>query len=357
MKLTSLKWKIQICYLRGGLLALAVCFFFASTSLAQLADTSIAFVSERDWDWPAEQNWNTEIYLMNPNGKQIRRLTEQPKYDSKPAWSPDGKQITFMSYRDLERRFPEDGIALGEIYLMNADGTNPINLTQAPERADGVSSWSPDGKQIAFTSAELFNADLLANSDIFVMDADGANPINLTNHNALNQTPDWSPDGNRIAFSSNRDGNWEIHLMNPDGANPINLTNHPARDGRPDWSPDGQQITFTSDRDGNLEIYVMNADGTNPTNLTNHPAEDNNSSWSPDGTRIAFDSDRDRNRDRNWEIYVMNADGTNPINLTQHRDPDLNPSWGTAPTLSVAPKERLATLWGEVKRINSYTIQ
>ena len=356
MKLVLVKQQRQTCYLHSGLLALVVCFLLASVVLAQLADTTIAFVSFRDWDWPAEEDPNSEIYLMNPNGKQIRRLTEQLKSDFEPAWSPDGKQITFVSFRDLDL-IPKGEIHRGEIYLMNADGTNPVNLTQVPERADGVSSWSPDGNQIAFTSATLFNENILANSDIFVMDADGGNPRNLTNHDAQDQTPDWSPDGNRIAFSSNRDGNWEIHVMNADGANPINITNHPARDGRPDWSPDGGQIAFTSDRDGNLDIYAMNADGTNPINLTNHPAEDNHASWSPNGTRIAFDSDRDRDRDSNWEIYVMNADGTNPIRLTQNRDRDSSPSWGPAPSLGVSPKERLATLWGKVKRSNAYEVR
>ncbi len=356
MRLSLLKPRIQACYLCGGLLALAVCLLLASTSFAQLANTTIVFASDRDWDWPAEEDRNLEIFLMNSNGKQIRRLTEQPKFDTEPTWSPDGRQITFVSYRDPEQ-IPEGEIHRGEIYLMNADGSNPINLTQVPERAHGVSSWSPDGNQIAFTSAALLNKDVLANSDIFVMGADGANPINLTNHDTLDQTPDWSPDGLRIAFSSNRDRNWEIYVMNADGTNPINLTNHPARDGRPDWSPDGQQIAFTSDRDRNWEIYVMNADGTNPINLTNHPAEDNHASWSPDGTRIAFDSDRDRDRDYNWEIYVMNADGTNPINLTQNRYWDIKPSWGSTPVLSVSPKRQLATLWGKVKRDNTYGVR
>ena len=312
MRLSLLKPQIQACYLCGGLLALAVCLLLASTSFAQLANTTIAFASDRDWDWKAEKDRNLEIFLMDPNGKQIRRLTEQPKFDTEPAWSPDGRQITFVSYRDLER-IPKGEIHRGEIYLMNADGSNPINLTHAPDRADGISSWSPDGGQIAFTSATLFNDDILANSDIFVMDADGANPTNLTNHDAQDQVPDWSPDGNRIAFSSNRDRNWEI--------------------------------------------YVMNADGTNPINLTNHPAEDNHASWSPDGTRIAFDSDRHRDRDRNWEIYVMNADGTNPINLTQNRAQDSSPSWGSTPVLSVFPKKQLATLWGKVKRGNTYGVR
>ena len=348
MKLALLKRKIQTHYLHGGILALAVNLLLTSISLAQIDDTRIAFMSTRNGDWDAE------IYLMDPNGEQIHRLTEQPKYDGEPAWSPDGKRITFVSYRDL-KQIPERGVIRGEIYVMNADGTNPINLTRSVERADRVSTWSPDGKQIAFTSAELFNRHTLVNSDIFVIDVDGGDPINLTNHDALDQTPDWSPDGLRIAFSSLRDANWEIYVMNADGTNPINLTNHPAKDGRPDWSPDGQQIVFTSDRDGNLEIYVMNADGTNPINLTNHPAEDNHSSWSPDGTRIAFDSNRD---DPFGDICVMNADGANLINLTQDPDNfDLYPSWGSVPTLNVASNGKLATLWGKVKRSNTYRVR
>ncbi len=357
MKLALLKPRRWRCFLHGGLLALAGCLLLASTNLAQTADTRIVFMSNR--------SGNGEIYLMNPDGKRVRRLTKHPEYDGKPALSPDGQKIAFMSFRD-KHQLPGWQRIFGEIYVMNADGTHPINLTQAPERRDLSSSWSPDGKQITFISAEPFV------SDIWVMDADGGNPHNLTNDNAQYAAPAWSPDGQQIAFHSNRNRdwefdamNWEVYVMNADGTNLINLTNHPAGDGRPDWSSDGKQIAFISDRDKkddddeNWEIYVMNADGTNPINLTNHPATDDLPSWSPNGKQIAFHSDRDKkdDDDENWEIYVMNADGTTPINLTNHPATDKSPSWGSVRPLDVASEGKLATLWGKVKRTNTYRVK
>ena len=350
MKLAWFKRQIRACYFRSGLLALAVCFLPDVLGLAQAADTRIAFMSNR------HDERNGEIYLMNSDGKRVRRLTEHPQFDAAPAWSPNGQKITFKSFRD-EHRFLGWGSIRGEIYVMNPDGANPINLTQSPERGDGVSAWSPDGKQIVFYSA----------GDIWIMDANGKNPRNLTNHDAGDWDPDWSPDGTRIAFSSDRNSDWEfdvwggnseVYIMATDGANPINITKHPAKDNNPDWSPDGTRIAFSSDRDGNREVYAMNADGTNPINLTNHPADDRHPDWSSDGRRIAFSSNRDGDWEKkpndNWEVYAMNADGSNPINLTNHPKWDSQPAWELAPNLRVDSKERLVTLWGKVKHVNTY---
>ena len=350
MKCAWLKRRIQAYYPHRGFGILAVYLFVASVSLVQAADTRIAFMSTRNAD-------NGEIFLMNLDGKRVRQLTRHLEYDAVPAWSPDGQKIAFVSFRNKHR---EGNFTSGEVYVMNADGTNPINLTQTPRGHDLDACWSPDGKQIAFTSTKgIF-------SDIWVMDADGGNQRKLTNHEATERGPDWSPDGTRIAFYSNRDGiwnrnpndNWEIYVMDADGANPVNLTNHPAWDSHPAWSPDGTRIAFHSNREENTEIYVMNADGTNPINLTNHPAVDRGPDWSPDGLRIAFSSNRDgdweKNRNDNWEVYVMNADGTNPINLTNHPKWDSQTSWEPVSTLNVSSEGKLTTLWGKVKRSNTY---
>lgn len=190
-----------------------------------------------------------------------------------------------------------------DIWVMRADGSNPVNLTNG-EASDWHPSWSPDGREIAFSRG----------SEIYVIGDDHPNPVNLTNHEADDSDPVWSPDGSRIAFATDRDGNREIYVMNSDGSNPINLTNHEAMDIEPAWSPDGNRIAFTTWRDGEAEadIYLTDADGSNTTNITNdiamHASEPD---WSPDGTQIVF-----------WtygggtgSLYVMGADGSNPTHV------------------------------------------
>ena len=170
-------------------------------------------------------------------------------------------------------------------------------------------SWSPDGTRIAFSS----NRD--GNWEVYVMSADGSNQINLTNSPNDDNNPSWSPDGTRIAFISKRDGNKEVYVMSADGSNQINLTNSPDDDNNPSWSPDGTKITFDSHLDNFLkEIFIMNEDGSNQIRLTNNVVGDSNSCWSPDGSKIAFES----TKGSNLEIYVMNIDGSSPTNLTSN---------------------------------------
>lgn len=156
-----------------------------------------------------------------------------------------------------------------------------------------------------------FDSDRDGNLEIYVMDSNGENLVNLTNDPANDWNPDWSPDGSQIAFVSERNNERSIYIMDADGSNLRLFTNMPESD-LADWSPDGKTIAFTSQANGNFEIYIMNADGSNePINLTNNDTQDLVPVWSPDGSQIAWLSG-----DEGWDLFVMNSDGSNVRQLT-----------------------------------------
>jgi Tol biopolymer transport system component len=216
--------------------------------------------------------------------------TTGTQFESAPVIGPIVPRIAFYSLRDGSF---QDGN--WEVFFMNPDGTGVVNLTNHPSRDGrfsgvqvGRPAWSPDGRRIAFVSTRDGPF-----GDVVVMNADGSDQVNLTNNGMWNQHPSWSPDGNRIAFHSARDGSVEIYAMDADGTNVIQLTDEPGdipANWQPAWSPDGSRITYakaSEDVGAGFEIYVMNADGSNQVTLTPDSKWRNlNHDWSPDGTRI-----------------------------------------------------------------------
>lgn len=268
--------------------------------------------------------FHNEIHVMAPDGSGAKQLTQRRGEAHSAACSPDGKRVAFVSKND-------DG---HQVCVMSAGGGDVRTLTSGKGRRWGV-SWSPDGSKLLFTH------ELDQRSDLWVMNADGSGLSNLTNDESADATTSgaWSPDGRQIVFSTPRfvpkqnQGSWawEVCVMDASGANVRRLTENPEwYDGNACWSADGKQIAFVSGRDRQhrrTEIYVMNADGSNVRRVTNdEKASATNPAWSPDGRLIAFESQGDEFA---VNICTVKPDGSELKKLTNRgrMDAATRPSW------------------------------
>ena len=194
--------------------------------------TRIAFTSLRD------VVGNFEIYAMDADGNNLTRLDKHEFHDILPSWSPDGSKIAFVSYRDGGFKDPF------HIFVMNADGTGRRNLTADTQlRKNSNPSWSPDGSKIAFSSYRHF-VPARSRNDIFVITADGKELEQLTDGPGTSTLPVYSPDGAKIAYVSGRRGNYNIFLMDADGRNAVNLTRSPPGidNKSPSWPRGGLAV-------------------------------------------------------------------------------------------------------------------
>ncbi len=241
----------------------------AADAAAPGANGAIVFVSDRDSvDANGDGSFqnserNREIYSVNPDGTGLARLTDDLDSDTRPAAAPNGRTIAFDSSRSGN----------DELYAMNPDGSGVSQVTDrgAPDRGP---SFSADGQRLAYS---VRHASTLpggkSEGDIWTVNTDGTETTRLTFDRELDEfDPAFSPDGSRIAFVGGTPGNvgssYDVFLVDADGANMVNLTGPNGgagvEDADPSFSPDGSRITFMSERDGGPEIWVMDIDGSNP---------------------------------------------------------------------------------------------
>lgn len=221
---------------------------------------------------------NGAIWVMSANGTHKKRLTSDAGGRDWPCWSPDGTEIAYSS--------TQDGQSGTDIYVMSADGTDQVRVTTSPG-TDYQPTWSVSG-QLAFTSYRVDNT-----AQLFVMHADGSHQVDLTNNTSYSDSdPDWSPNGKLLVFSdAGRDhpGSigpdlWTMHANGADVTAFVHQQDY--SDGEaPAWSPNGRQVAFRANNGtGGSQIWVANADGSAQTMVAGDLSEnvgDDNPSWQP----------------------------------------------------------------------------
>jgi TolB protein len=281
--------------------------FFVSEGQPAWSPDATRLLYRRTPQNPLVQNADTWVLDIAASAKDPAQPVTQPVLlrtgdERYPSYSPDGTQIAFRGDLDLVEPSGDE-----ELYVMNADGSDQRRLTLLPRRSGGV-SWSPEGEKIAFVAP----AGHLGAADIFVMNADGSGLRNVTNTVTTSFDFAWSPDGRRIAYLEGNpsQAGGPLSVVNSDGTGKHRRMHTVIVDlGLPSWSTDGRTIAFT----GGSVLYTVHADGTGLRKLTHGPGLNVGPRWSPDGRRILFLSFRDG---PGTDLFVMNADGSGQRNLT-----------------------------------------
>jgi len=259
--------------------------------------TRIAYVST--------QSGNKEIYVMDWDGYNPLPLTKNGSINLNPDFSPDGREIIFTSYKrrnpDLYRRALSSPV---EVLLSNRKG---LNIT---------GNWSPDGGKIALAMSKDGDAE------IYTIEKDGNRPTRLTINPALDLYPAWSPDGKQIAFVSDRLGKPQIFIMKESGGDVRRLTTTGGYNVNPRWSPKGDKIAYSRMVNGGFQIFTIAADGTSDSQLTTEGSNEN-PAWSADGRFICFSSVRGSGNG----VYVMRADGSGQKKVSIAKGTYFQPAW------------------------------
>ena len=266
-----------------------------------------------------------QIYMSNVDGTDLVQITSTDHGACQPSWSPDGSQLVFISPCLRRVDSPRESYTDTSLFLINADGTGLKQLTNVPG-ADFEPDWSPDGKQIAFTSIRE------GNKEIYLLDVDSLAAIRLTQPdvNVENSQPAWSPDGKQMAYLVKRVGTYQVWIMSDIGQENAQLirSGQSLWDYAPAWSADGKVILFNQRPANNIltrpwlmSFQYPNGGGATRLNIQT-PIED--VEFSPDGLWLVSEG---RDAEGNRDIYFTTVTGGNRTRLTTDLAVDFDPTW------------------------------
>jgi TolB protein len=278
-------------------------------ALAQVkgvARSKIAFVSDRD----SGGKRTKELYIMDYDGYNPRRVTVNNSINILPAWSPDGRSLAYTSYR----RPGSPDVYVASIF----EGKN-TNITNGSGQAFAA-AFSPDGKRLAYASSRS------GNMEIWVANADGSGARKLTSSSGLDTAPFWSPTGQEIAFTSDRGGTPQIYVMDAEGLNVRRVTTMGNWNDAPAWNPNKQypEIAYTARIEGGFEIAVLNYETRAVRQITQGKGSCEYPSWSPSGRHLTFAC----GRGSKWQIGIADREGRSVTMLPAGPGKNEQPDWG-----------------------------
>jgi TolB protein len=277
--------------------------------LKGVARTKLAFVSDRNGvalGGTVENRQVKEIYVTDYDGANQRRVTVSRQLNITPSWSPDARALAYTTYR------PNPDIFVSLIYQ---------GVLQNPTKSVGTNYlpvFSPDGRQIAFMSGRD------GNPEIYVMNADGSNLRRLTTHPAEDGSPTWSPSGSQIAFTSGRTGKPQIYIMNAaDGSGLQRVTVDESEADRPTWSPAPfNEIAFAARTGPGYDIKVLDVGSRRVNQITHGEGSNESPAFAPGGRHLAFSS----TRGGRTQIYTIGRDGRGVRQITRDGNNQM-PAW------------------------------
>ena len=293
------------------------------------------------------RNGSRSLYVMDDDGRNVQRLTARAGFW--PDWSPDGKQIVFAAEPPGVPHWPQQSA----IYIINSDGTEEYRLTNE-ETHDSFPTWSPDGQYIAFDSDRLAKHGV-AQVDIWTIHIATKQLRRVTRTEKLTTAPRWSPDGKYIAY---REGG-EIHLIRPDGSGHHELwpENRNYKRNFPRWSVDSQSVLYIESSFNEGMKVVIHDIKINKRQVVDTP-----DSWLIHsacfmGSKYLLISGKHWNKKNpnaeKYDIYRYHLFTGEVVNLTMTPEDDFAIDWISDDVLPVSPQGKKKALWGTVKQQGS----